>query len=539
MTGILFLALSAQPTRCATPLLYEKKADASCAAKTKAWDKSPKAGPNPGDTLLLWVMRLDTMPPGWMKLPFVCMRVTANAYIMVEAAALDSGFVTTATVDSIETAFEDASMGFWPDTGIYVIDTSAFGPPPDEIDNDPRIYLLYYIIEGYMGYQFDGYFNFADEYPDSLAWQWWGIHSNERECVYLDCHNESPATPRMLGVLAHEFQHMIHWLGDENEVPWVDEGCAELAMFLYGAPDPLVEFPSNPDNSLVTWSTGFADYVKTYLWTLYLYEQFDSGFALTRALVDEDANSVFGVENALLSHGAPGMTEVFSRWVVANYLDDTSIYGGLYGYYGEDLPPFAPHGIHNSYPVGPISRTVHLWATDYIRFRNVPDGLQFTFDGQDGKHFFLLAMLFDSSGPTVVQDISPSNTGQDTSVYLPGVGYQYWQAVIAIAGYPYPLSGDSSNLSYTYWADGTGVEEAEAGRRIDFWSAGSRVFLSLPVDADVSLRVYDIEGRMIQDMHEGDLSSGKHEFTLNQPTRGIRIVVLRQDGETHTLKIVN
>ncbi len=537
MTAILFLMFSAKPTQCATPILYEKQAEASRVPKT--WETSPKAGPSEGDTLLLWVMRLDTMPPAWMKLPFVCMRVSENAYIMVEAAALDSGFVTVATVDSIEAAFEDRSLGFWPDTGIYVIDTSAFGVPPDELDADPRIYLLYYIIKGYMGYQFDGYFNFADEYPDSLAWQWWGMHSNERECLYLDCHNESPATPRMLGVLAHEFQHMIHWLGDEDEEPWVNEGCAELAMFLYGLPDPLAEFPSAPDNSLVTWSTGFADYVKTYLWTLYLYEQFDSDFALTRALVDNDLNTVFGVNDVLSSHGAPGMTEVFSRWAIANYLDDTTIYGGIYGYYGETLPPFAHQGLHSSYPVGPVSRTVHLWAADYIRFRNVPDGLQFTFDGQDGKHFFLLAMLFDSSGPTVVQDISPSNASQDTSVYLPGVGYQYWQAVIAIAGYPDPLSGDSSNLSYTYWADGTSVSENKSEPCVGFWYAGNTIFLSLPADADVSLRVYDVGGRMIQNLHGGMLPAGKHEFALGPRARGVRLVVLRHDGKVQSLKIVN
>ncbi|MEO0180666.1 MAG: hypothetical protein ABIM74_01585 [candidate division WOR-3 bacterium] len=533
MTGILLLMLSAEPTRCATPLVYERQTQAALVPKT--WGKRPKAGPSEGDTVLLWVMDLSVMPPDWKKIPFVCMRVTQDAYIMVDAAALDSGYVTTTTVDSIESAFQDKSLGPWPDTGIYVIDTSAFGPPPDELDADPRIYLLYYIIEGYMGYQFDGYFNFADEYPDSVAWNHWGMHSNERECIYLDCHNESPATPRMLGVLAHEFQHLIHWLGDADETPWVNEGCSELAMFLYGAPDPIVEFPGNPDNSLVTWSTGFSDYVKVYLWTLYLYEQFDSGFALTRALVDENANSVFGVENALSGQGVPGMTEAFSMWVLANYLDDT----GTYGYYGEDLPPFAHQGSYSSYPVGPVSKTVHLWAADYIRFTNVPDGLQFTFNGQDGKHFFLLAMLFDSSGPTMIYDISPSNANQDTTVYFSEVGYQYYKAVIAIAGYPDPLSGDSSNQSYTFWANGTGTDEGSRSEKLRFWSDGKGVFLGLPYEEAVSIRVYDAGGRMIQGLHEGTLAAGNHEFTLDPWPRGIRFVVLRYEGKNLSLKIVH
>lgn len=151
----------------------------------------------------------------------------------------------------------------------------------------------------------------------------------------------------------------------------------------------------------------------------------------------------------------------------------------------------------------------------------------------------MLAMLFDSSGPTVIQDISPSNANQDTSVYFPEVGYQYYQAVITIAAYPDPLSGDSANLNYTYWADGTGIREGVAGPRVDLWSAGDRVFLGLPADAELSLRVYDVGGRMIQELHEGLLPAGRHEFALKPRARGISLVVLRHAGKTFTLKVVH
>ena len=36
------------------------------------------------------------------------------------------------------------------------------------------------------------------------------------------------------GVLAHEFQHMIHWKQDRNETSWMNEGFSEVAVLLNG-----------------------------------------------------------------------------------------------------------------------------------------------------------------------------------------------------------------------------------------------------------------------------------------------------------------
>ena len=35
-------------------------------------------------------------------------------------------------------------------------------------------------------------------------------------------------------VLAHEFQHMVHWNNDRNEETWVNEGMSELAQEVAG-----------------------------------------------------------------------------------------------------------------------------------------------------------------------------------------------------------------------------------------------------------------------------------------------------------------
>jgi hypothetical protein len=127
----------------------------------------------------------------------------------------------------------------------------------------------------------------------------------------------------MLAVTAHEFEHMIHWNHDSDEASWVDEGMAELAMWFYGAPDNISSFNSNPDNSLIVWNGDWADYIKTYLWSLYFYEQY-GGQPSVYAVVQEPANSIQGYENVLDNLGySQNFEDVFADWTVANYLDDT------------------------------------------------------------------------------------------------------------------------------------------------------------------------------------------------------------------------
>ena len=54
----------------------------------------------------------------------------------------------------------------------------------------------------------------------------------------------------------------------------MDEGCAELAMVLFGQPDPISSFPGNPDNNLTEWDQQFSDYVQVMLFFTYFAEQY-------------------------------------------------------------------------------------------------------------------------------------------------------------------------------------------------------------------------------------------------------------------------
>jgi hypothetical protein len=262
-----------------------------------------------------------------------------------------------------------------------------------------------------------------------------GGTSNECEVVYLNCDAADPGEPYLNAVVSHEFEHMIHWKYDSDESSWVDEGCAELAMYLFGHPDTISGFNTNPDNDLTSWDGDWADYIQCYLWTLYFYERY-GGEDTVYALVHEPANSVTGVDNTLAAQGFDeDMADVFTDWVVANYLDvdDPSFFGGKYGYEGEDLPAFSCFKTWTDYPVDSTG-TVQHWASDYVKYESGNEGgiddvvvsysghkssggtsyeytadadcdpveLFLTFDGADNNSFAVQAMLFDDNEPTDV-----------------------------------------------------------------------------------------------------------------------------------------
>ena len=225
---------------------------------------TPPPDPQLGDTWMWYVWDLGGMPQANLK-PATVRGLGANVYVVVDD---DEWNVTMnqADVDRIVEHFDDISVGDFPDQGIWDLNTSHFGDPPNPLDGLDRIFLFYYRFD----IAADGFFWVYDQFPDgSQPWA-----SNECDVVYMATDSSQPASDYMMAVAAHEFEHLIHYARDTNESTWVDEGLAELAMWLFGHPDTISGFNSNPDNSLLEWGGAWADYIQTYLWTLYCYEQY-------------------------------------------------------------------------------------------------------------------------------------------------------------------------------------------------------------------------------------------------------------------------
>ncbi len=337
---------------------------------------APPANPQVGDTWDWYIWDLGGYPVATLK-PCTVRGMGDNCYVVVDDDEWNVSIDQTA-VDRIVTHFEDQSVGFFPGLGIWDLNTTHFGDPPNPLDNLDRVFLLYYRFN----IAADGYFWSFDQYPDGTL----AFASNEADVVYLATDSGDAGGNYMLGVAAHEFEHMIHYNYDSNEDSWVDEGLGELAMWLFGNPDQISQFNTNPDDSLTTWGGNWADYIQTYLWSLYIYEQY-GGQPTILNLVLAPGNGMSGYLNTLTGQGyAVTMEDIFGDWAAANYLDDTTSPNGQYGYSGETLPPFHAFVEHASYPASG-SGSVQNWATDYIRLTDFDEAPSIDFNGIDTRDF--------------------------------------------------------------------------------------------------------------------------------------------------------
>ena len=164
------------------------------------------------------------------------------------------------------------------------------------------------------------------------------------------------------GTFAHEFQHLIHHDRDPNELSWVNEGCSTLAEWLCGygfSPGHISEYLLwHWDTPLVIWEQFLADYGASFLWAFYMYEHY-GGAELLWDLVQDQAVGIKGWENALAANGiSRSFDQIFQDWCIANYLDDTTLEDGRYGYYELDLPSENSGGMS-------IQLSMASWASWY------------------------------------------------------------------------------------------------------------------------------------------------------------------------------
>ena len=312
-----------------------------------------------GDKETFWVANLDTDEN--LQITADLRYVTAHVYMWVQEGYEVDQEALARSAERFETQSYPTNRRFF---------GSEWSPG---VDNDVHLHVLH---AGGLGRSVAGYFSGADEYSRLV-----NEFSNEKEMFYINLDGSMrPDTSFYDGVLAHEFQHMIHWYTDRNEDTWVNEGMSELAMqingFDAGGHDWL--FSRSPDTQLNTWpgdgpGAAGANYGGSYLLMAYFLDRF--GEEATQALVAHPANGTAGFQ-AVLDELGTGLTfeDVFADWRVANYLDDVSLADGQYGY--EDLDPDRPKldEAHASYPVQRAT-TVHQYGADYVELKGRGDFL--------------------------------------------------------------------------------------------------------------------------------------------------------------------
>ncbi len=395
-----------------------------------------------------------------------CRSVGKFCYIFVEDTQWQKGTVTNTGVAKIRRAFDDSTPAN-DKKGIYQIQTENIGIPPDEIDLDPKIYILILDIPDQInsnGNYIAGYFEPMNQKRGILRDPISGMQfrSNEVEMIYLDSNPLDIESLTAREILAHELQHLIHWKYDPDEELWINEGCSEYAsIFLCGYGTNrysyrVEEFERNPEISLVYWKVGLsnslANYGASYLWILYLYEHY-GGVSTISSLVSNSENGIDGVNAVLLSKGySKNFGDVFSDWKIANLLDDEIFEAGRYGYKNLDIKLRYKH-FNNTYPINK-SHIAQSWAPRYIEFSGTSGmaNLIVSFNANKPNFDYDVKIVSMKSGVPVGVENMSIEAGKGT-FYVSHFGYKCDKIVMVPDWRPKSRGDFDDTVSYAYSAD--------------------------------------------------------------------------------------
>lgn len=396
-----------------------------------------------------------------------CRGVSDKAYIFVEngrQAAPDK-------IASLLASFD----------GIYDTITEQFGPPPDSIDGDPRIYLLLLdIIDNVQadGTRVMGYFSPINQYQNVQLPRRANLRSNEVEMLYIDYISLGLAPDRAESIAAHEFTHLVQWAFDPEESIWVDEGIAVYveAMLGYEVANRIKAFEIHPDTSLLNWSDSLANYGAAYIFFAYVSERY-GGTPAIAAIVKNEAHDTMGIEQALAMRGASiSFDKLFSDWVIANYLDEPKLNNGIYGYSTLDIH-LKPSVVETQYPIDPKTSIANPWTAQYIEFdKGQDDSLNLTVYSNNGNDIGFQIIKF-GDGIIDVSPIELSNKGSGTALFLRETN----RIVLVVTSQPNQIAERwflrRNNSSYTYSVETKATVASVAStskRKITTWGAIKR-----------------------------------------------------------------
>lgn len=319
---------------------------------------APPASPyEVGDKETFWVLNVDSNES--FQVDTELQYATDHAYFWIEEG-----------VDFNSNDLRDLAETF--ENEIYPTNREFFGSEwSPGVDGDVHLYIIY--AEN-LGFSLAGAFASSDEYHPLAA-----QYSNAHESFMLNASVIGLDELFTYGVLAHEFQHMIHWYRDRNETSWMNEGFSELAALLNGYYESGFDYSYilDPDIQLNTWPSDDTTphYGMSFLFLSYFLDRF--GEEATKALVADPDNGFTSIDNALTSIGAvdtltgipTSADDFFQDWTITSFLNDPGVGDGRYAYYAYDAAP-SPSDTETIYtcPSGAKTRDVHQYGVDYIRF---------------------------------------------------------------------------------------------------------------------------------------------------------------------------
>lgn len=187
-------------------------------------------------------------------------------------------------------------------------------------------------IAGFFSSQFNELFDRNVMTIDAFDWEH-RTGANPVDAATADLCTSRPGRPRLYeGTFAHEYQHLLQYYQDPNEVNWVNEGLSDFAQTLVGYVDatrtvaqkgadshiycfegfgtvkttynPNPRACGGPQNSLTLWGDEgdgneiLADYGNAYSFMLFLYDRYGLDFMSTLHR-DGENQGLAGLQDAL------------------------------------------------------------------------------------------------------------------------------------------------------------------------------------------------------------------------------------------------
>src|SRR5690606_4196298 len=157
---------------------------------------------------------------------------------------------------------------------------------------------------------------------------------------------------------------------------WLNEGFSKFSELYVGYPfgtvGAAIAFLSQPGTQLNHWpedGSTIPHYGAGLLFVTYFYDRY--GKDALQALARHPASGLTGVDIVLAELGQPDVNSFFADWVLANYLQDTLLDDGRYGYRSlSGLTGPAPIAVVGEYPYR-RSGEARQYSTDYYVFNNM------------------------------------------------------------------------------------------------------------------------------------------------------------------------
>ena len=451
----------------------------------------------------------EPIPIGTVQ-DFWILDTNRNASQLVEAQLIYAGEVVYFWVDSrvevnqehvkrIVTRFEEETY-----PAVRSLIGSEWNPG---VDGDPHLYMLY--VNG-LGSSVAGLFWPNDEYSPLVH-----EYSNGHEMFYLSADNVSLASGYIESVLAHEFQHMVHWNVDRNEETWLNEGFSELVELVLGfeiggfdyiysldTDKPLTRWPSEPG------SAG-EHYGQVFLFSTYLFDRFGREFI--REVASNPANGLVGIDQALddgnvsdpISGDPIGVEDVFLDWAVSLALQDPGLADGRYGlqsYTNAPIPRF--NDIFEQCPTPVEKRTVHQFGIDLIKLDCHRDHrLQFTGqtsikvvsgDPHSGEYAF-----WSNEGDESDMTLTRSFNFEDLSGPIL-LEYWTWYQIEEDYDYVYLEVSEDAGMTWQILQTPSGTGDDPSGNAFGWGYTGSSGYGGQPIWIKESIDLSGYAGQEIQ-----------------------------------------